>query len=109
MPNERARLLRKNLTDAEHRLWSKLRGRQDAGHKFRRQAPIGPYVVDFLCSQRKLIVEVDGGQHAARAVADAQRTAFLEREGYRVIRFWNNEVSGNLEGVFEAIHQALSE
>ena len=66
-------------------------------------------VVDFLCSRRKLIVEVDGGQHAARAVADEQRTAFLKPEGYRVIRFWNNEVSGNLEGVFEAIYQALSE
>ena len=107
MSIERARQLRSTMTDAERRLWSKLRFRQIEGHKFRRQAPIGSYVVDFLCSELKLIVEVDGGQHATRAEADARRTAYLESEGYRVVRVWNNEVLGDIEGACEMIRLAL--
>src|SRR5581483_1370190 len=98
MSTSRARQLRKSMTDAERRLWSKLRGQQLAGLKFRRQAPIGPYIVDFVCLERKLVVEVDGGQHA-RDGTDDRRTAWLEREGYRVIRFWNNDILRNTEGV----------
>lgn len=97
MTTTRARQLRSNPTDAEIRLWSKLR----------RQAPIGPYYVDFVCLEKKLILEIDGGQHAVRQDFDAKRTRWLESEGYRVIRFWNNEVLGNLDGVLESIRRAL--
>jgi very-short-patch-repair endonuclease len=106
MLNARARWLRRNLTDAERRLWSKLRRRQVDGHYFRRQAPIGPYVVDFICLERRLIVELDGGQHASDP-ADAVRTKWLEGEGYRLVRFWNNEALSNPESVVERIRSAL--
>ncbi|SRR6266481_4775323 len=102
----RARFLRHNLTDAERRVWSKLRRRQIDGCYFRRQAPVGPYIVDFICLEQKLIVEVDGGQHA-RDPADSARTAWLEKEGYRVLRFWNNEALAYPEGVVERIRSAL--
>lgn len=101
-----ARRLRKNPTDAETRLWSRLRRKKLDGRRFRRQAPLGPYVADFVCFEARLIVEVDGGQHAERA-ADAKRTAWLEGQGHRVLRFWNNDVLGNIEGVVEAIRTAL--
>ena len=100
---ERARRLRRTQTDAEALLWRHLRNRQFAGLKFRRQAPVGSYVVDFLCEDEKLIVELDGGQHSAEA--DRERTEQLERESYRVIRFWNNEVLGNVEGVLEQLRR----
>ncbi len=104
----RARRLRKNPTEAERRLWARLRRYQlDGGCQFRRQAPIGRYVVDFACFERGLVVEVDGGQHAWREAADADRTAWLEGEGFRVLRFWNNEVLGNTDGVVAAILDAL--
>jgi very-short-patch-repair endonuclease len=90
-----ARKLRLTPTDAEIRLWSRLRGKQLAGFRFRRQHPLGPYVVDFFCAEAKLIVEVDGGQHADDGEA---RTRWLEARGYRVIRFWNNDVLANTEG-----------
>ncbi len=99
----RARELRENQTDAERLLWSRLRGRQLAGFKFRRQHPVPPFIVDFACIEARLIVELDGGQHAENASADARRTACIEREGFRILRFWNNEVLGNLEGVLETI------
>src|SRR3954463_3788359 len=83
--------LRTKMTDAEHRLWRHLRHRGFHGLKFRRQVPLGFYVVDFLCESQRLIVEVDGGQHAERAQRDECRTAWLRAHGYRVERFWNNE------------------
>jgi very-short-patch-repair endonuclease len=104
-----ARYLRRNMTDAERHLWRRLRMRDLGGYRFRRQRPIGPYVVDFACVERRLIVEVDGGQHGdeAQVAADAQRTADLEARGFRVLRFWNNEVLENLAGVCESIWRAL--
>ncbi|MBD3728923.1 MAG: endonuclease domain-containing protein [Sphingomonadales bacterium] len=98
---ERARLLRRNMTDAEQRIWQALRNRALAGLKFRRQVPVGPYIVDFQCRDRQLVVEIDGGQHDE--MEDAERTAFLRAQGYRVIRFWNHEVLENLDGVLERI------
>ena len=95
------------MTDAEHRLWYRLRAGRLEGWKFRRQVPIGCYVADFLCEQARLVVEVDGGQHADREQHDAQRTEALRACGYRVIRFWNSDVLGNLEGVLETIVTAL--
>ena len=102
-----ARQLRREMTDAEKRLWSHLRGRQLGNHKFRRQAPLGPYVVDFCCLQQKLVLEVDGGQHAERTEEDLARTAALEADGYRVLRFWNNDVMHNIDGVMDTIATAL--
>ena len=104
---ERARRLRANMTDAELRLWHRLRGKQIEGHRFRRQVPIGPYIVDFVCIRAMLVIEVDGGQHAVEAHLDAERTAWLESRGYRVIRFWNNEVLQEMDGVLETIYRAL--
>ena len=105
----RARALRREQTPAERTLWGRLAGRRPAGTKFRRQQPIGPYVVDFVSFERRLVVEVDGGHHneAVMRVADQERTAWLESEGFRVVRFWNNEVQGNLEGVLHSITDAL--
>ena len=97
------------MTDAEHRLWYYLRGRRLAGWKFRRQVPLGDYVADFLCEDARLIVEVDGGQHSELRAEDAERTRWLESQGYRVVRFWNNEVLGNTAGVLEALTPALSQ
>jgi very-short-patch-repair endonuclease len=109
MANSRARLLRANPTDAEQALWRHLRMKQIGGHRFRHQHPIGPYVVDFVCLKSRLIVEVDGGQHnlPGQIGSDEKRTAFLERAGYRVLRFWNNEVLGNPQGVLQSIASAL--
>ncbi len=101
-----ARTLRKSLTDAERRLWSVLRDRQLGGHKFRRQHPLGSYVLDFACIEQKLVVEVDGGQHAD-SEADRQRTVWLEGQGWRVIRFWNNDVLTNADGVAARIAKVL--
>jgi very-short-patch-repair endonuclease/DNA-binding MarR family transcriptional regulator len=101
----RVRDLRKSSTKAERALWAQLRDRQLDGHKFRRQQPIGPYVVDFFCLERKLVVEVDGGQHAPEV--DERRTAFLKDAGYRVLRFWNEEVLGSMDGVLQTIAEEL--
>jgi len=109
MASTNARLLRTNPTEAEKRLWTVLRRQQVAGHRFRRQAPIGRYIVDFVCLRRRLVIEIDGGQHADRVQADAARSAWLESQGFRVLRFWNNDVLGNTNGVVEAIRQALRE
>jgi len=105
----RARLLRKNQTEAEKLLWWKLRSHQLEGHKFKRQVPIGPYIVDFQCMSAMLIVEIDGGHHADRKQSDEKRTRFLERKGYTVVRFWNNEVLTNIEGVLSALTLTLSQ
>jgi very-short-patch-repair endonuclease len=103
---ETARKLRRELTGPERKLWSKLRNIQLHGLKFRRQVPLGPYVADFLCFDAKLIVEVDGGQHASAIDADEERSAWLAKNGYRVIRFWNNDVLENVDGVLDEIVEA---
>jgi len=94
------------MTDAERRLWYRLRAHRFGGHKFKRQVPIGPYVVDFTCLGRRLVVEVDGGQHAENR-RDEVRDAYLRREGFRVLRFWNNDVLKNTQGVLEVILSEL--
>jgi very-short-patch-repair endonuclease len=106
-----AQLLRTNPTDAERVLWSILCGKQLASLRFRRQQPIGPYIVDFFCPSIKLIVELDGGQHGADKIAayDEERSRFLESKGYRVLRFWNVEVMKDRNSVAEAIFRAGSE
>ena len=104
---ERARRLRQTSTTAESRLWNRLRSRSLNGHKFVRQEPLGPFVADFVCRERRLIVEIDGGQHADNK-RDVQRDQRLGAHGYRVLRFWNNEVLGNMDGVLETIVAALN-
>jgi very-short-patch-repair endonuclease len=101
-----ARKLRRESTEAETRLWHHLRNRRLLGFKFRRQHPVGGHVADFLCEETRLIVEVDGGQHAD-SPADAVRTATLEAAGYHVLRFWNHDVLGNTDGVLEEIARTL--
>ena len=105
----KARQLRRDQPDAEQTLWARLRDRQLCGAKFRRQHPVGPFVADFCCPQRKLVVELDGGQHAEEVAADHKRSRFLEEQGYRVLRFWNHDVLGNTDGVLERIAEALSD
>ncbi|MEX2201379.1 MAG: DUF559 domain-containing protein [Dongiaceae bacterium] len=105
---DRIRQMRANPTDAEQRLWYRLRRKQIGGARFRRQFPIGRYIVDFVCLPARLIVEVDGGQHDEQAVTDDVRTAWLETQGFDVIRFWNNDVLGNADGVVERIVEAVS-
>jgi len=105
-----ARDLRKNLTDTEKLLWQLLRGEQ-LGVKFRKQHPVGNYIADFACLDPKLIIELDRGQHneESNVKKDAARTAFLEEQGFKVVRFWNNEVSENIEGVLETIYAAITQ
>jgi very-short-patch-repair endonuclease len=109
MPNLRARSLRVAATNAEKHLWKFLRGLKAPGIHFRRQGPIGAFIVDFCCHAAKLIVEIDGGQHNTDEALkrDAVRTAWLKQRGYRVLRFWNNDVLGNAPGVVEHIQSAL--
>jgi very-short-patch-repair endonuclease len=101
-----ARKLRRNSTQAEQKLWALLRNRKLERHKFRRQQPLGSYVVDFVCFEQRLIVEADGGQHNEQIAADTERTRWLEMQGFRVLRFWNNDVLSNPEGVFDSIQRA---
>jgi very-short-patch-repair endonuclease len=103
----RARRLRGAATDAENVLWHRLRGRQLNGWKFRRQVIIEPYIVDFACFEAKLIIEVDGGQHAEQERYDANRTTRLNAMGYKVVRFWNHDVLGRKEDVLEEIYRCL--
>ena len=105
---ERARHLRAASTDAEGTLWYRLRAHRLNGHKFVRQEPIGPYTVDFICREARLIIEVDGGQHAD-SPRDVVRDKWLTDRNYRILRFWNNDVSRNLAGVLETIVTALAE
>ena len=111
--------LRQRQTDAERLLWAKLRNRQLKGVKFRRQQPLGPYIVDFISFEKRIIVEVDGGQHntpppypspveGKGKTRDREREAWLKERGYRVLRFWNNELLANMDGVLEKIVENLS-
>ena len=104
----KARNLRQNSADVERVIWQILRNRQFHNLKFRRQYPIKPYIVDFICLEEKLIIEIDGGQHAEQVEYDKARSVFLESRGFRIMRFWNNEVLENLEGVYDALTLALS-
>jgi very-short-patch-repair endonuclease len=103
----RARALRQNMTDAETLIWYQLKDRQLNGFKFLRQYIIGKYIVDFVCRQKKLIIELDGSQHAENMLYDEQRTQFLNSLGYRVLRFWNNDVFENMEGILEEILEKI--
>ena len=105
----RARTLRRQSSDAERLLWQHLRARRRMGYKFRRQVVIQAYIVDFVCLESRLVIEANGGQHSNQVGYDARRTIRLEDMGYRVIRFWNQEVLGELEGVLEQIRAALIE
>jgi len=104
---EYAREMRHEATDAEHWLWQRLRDRRLLGVKFRRQVPIGHYIVDFVCKERRLVVEIDGSQHQGQQGYDEHRTAFLEQQGYRVVRYWNNEVLAQGEAVLEDLIRVL--
>ena len=104
-----ARTLRRAMTPAERVLWARLRKRQIKGCLFRRQYPLGRFIVDFVCLGKRLVVEVDGRHHAAQDEADAQRTLWLEAQGFRVVRFWNTDVLGAIEPVLEAIAGAIEE
>ncbi len=108
MKTERARRLRKAATNAEMALWCRLRSRRLNGYKFVRQEPVGPYTVDFACRDRRLVIEVDGGQHAENT-RDVIRDKWLVDHNYRVLRFWNNDVLNNVAGVLETIATALAE
>ena len=101
-----SRHLRRHATLAEQRLWSRLRSRTLSGMKFVRQEPVGPYIVDLLCREQRLIIEVDGGQHADSR-RDTVRDRWLQNHGYQVLRFWNNDVIGNIDGVLASIVDAL--
>ena len=109
MPDKRARQLRKNMTDAERAIWRHLRQRQIGGHRFRRQVVIGQYIADFACLEAKLIIEIDGGQHATAIERDDARDALFRAQGFRVLRFWNNEVLANMPGVLEVISRTLAD
>ena len=104
MPNQNARQLRKNMTDAERALWRLLRQRQVNGLRFRRQVPIDHYIVDFACLEARLVIEVDGGQ-PFESQADKTRDAYLRSQGFRVLRFWNNDVLSNQDGVSSDDHR----
>jgi very-short-patch-repair endonuclease len=108
-PTLRARELRANATNAERLLWAHLSARKVAGTRFNRQVPIGPFICDFVSRSAKLIIEVDGGQHDSNVSADEARTRYLEAQGFRVIRFWNNEVLQQIEGVLAEIERALAD
>ena len=106
---ERARRLRRNITDVERFVWGQLRNRRLAGFKFRRQVPIGPFIVDFVCEEKRLVLELDGGQHndAAAKDYDDARTAWLKAENYQVMRYWNHEVKPDWDLIAEHLAETL--
>jgi len=108
MPNLRARQMRNHPTEAESLLWQHLRRSQLLGRKFRRQEPMGPYIVDFICFDPMLAIEIDGSQHTGLIAYDSERSAFLEGKGFKVIRFWNHEVLAQTDRVREAIRQRIA-
>ncbi len=103
---DNAKALRRDQTDAEQQLWQHLRAHRFMGLKFKRQKPMGRYIVDFVCMESMLVVELDGGQHMDQHAADQKRDAWLAEQGYTVLRFWNNQVMQEMEGVLESIRQA---
>ena len=107
--NEKARELRKNMTPQERKLWNILKNKQFYGYRFRRQFPIERYIVDFVCREKKIVIELDGGQHNQPndIQYDVERTAFLNSEGYQVLRFWNNDIDKNLHGVYKKLQEAF--
>ncbi|MEQ1527421.1 MAG: endonuclease domain-containing protein [Gallionella sp.] len=104
---DRARTLRSNMTDVERLLWQSLRGKQINGYRFRRQHPIGKYIADFACVEQRLVVELDGSQHQNQLAYDEQRSLYLQEQGWRVLRFWNNDMLENFEGVLFVIAEHL--
>lgn len=106
-PTARARALRNNATDAERVLWQAISARKVSGIRFNRQVPVGPFICDFVARSLGLVIEVDGGQH--EDAVDAERTRYIEAQGFRVIRFWNNDVLGNLDGVIEDIMRVVAD
>ena len=107
----RAKELRKNSTPQEKKLWDIIKNRQISGYRFVRQYPIGNYIVDFACRKKKLVIELDGGQHneTENIIYDKKRTDYLEANGYKVIRFWNNDIDNNIEGVYEYLLNILED
>jgi very-short-patch-repair endonuclease len=105
----RARRMRKDATDAERKLWSLVRNRRLQGYKFRRQIWIGSFIVDFVCEQAQLIVEIDGDQHSMQLSYDLERTRYFKARGFRVIRYWNNEVLARTDAVAEDLRRVLSD
>src|SRR3989344_6096382 len=105
--NQLSKNLRKNQTKAEIKIWRHLKNRALSGFKFRRQCPIGPYIVDFVCFEKMVVIEIDGGQHAEHVKKDSRRTEYLKSRGLKVIRFWNNEVLGDTDSVFSVIQATL--
>ena len=103
-----AKQLRSNMTDAEQKMWQQLRAKRFAEYKFRRQVPMQKYVADFVCFNKKLIIELDGGQHALQQSYDKKRDAFFANQGFRILRFWNDEILKNMEGVLQVILAALN-
>ena len=104
---QKAKVLRKNQTDAEQKLWFHLRGKRFGDVKFKRQKPIGFYIVDFVAANEKLVIELDGGQHQKRMAYDQERTRYLESCGYRVLRFWDDECLTQIESVLDQVRAAL--
>ena len=108
-PTARSRDLRQNATESERLLWRYLSARKLVGLRFNRQFPIGQFICDFVCREKRLVIEIDGGQHAQVIGYDQRRTAFLEAQGYKVIRFWNSEVMHNLDGVLSTIERVVAD
>ena len=107
--NQNARELRKNMTTHERKLWNLLKNKQFYGFRFRRQYPIEKYIVDFICREKRIIVEIDGGQHniPKNINDDLIRDEFLKSQGYTVIRFWNNDIDNNIEGVYKELQKVF--
>jgi very-short-patch-repair endonuclease len=103
----RARALRRDMTEAERKIWKMFRSRRFAGYKLRRQVPLERYIVDFACHEARLVIEIDGGQHGSSSESEIERSEFLKKEGYKILRFWNNEVLANPEGVLSQILDVL--
>jgi very-short-patch-repair endonuclease len=105
---DNARSLRSDMTIAEHKFWQAIRGKQIEDCRFRRQHPVGPYIADFACIDKSLVIELDGEQHQDRITYDERRTAFLQAQGWQVLRFWNNDVLNNLDGVLAKVIEVLT-